>query len=62
MPITDFKKQIKILMTQKKINAGQLARMCDLNNATVYNYLNGDSQAAANNVELMINKLTEIKI
>ncbi len=62
MPKTDFKKQIRLLMIQKDVNAMKLARMCDINNATVYNYLNGDSQAAANNVELMINKLTEIKI
>jgi len=62
MPKTDFKKQIRLLMVQKNVNAMQLARMCDLNNATVYNYLNGDSQAAANNVELMIDKLTEFKV
>ncbi len=57
MKATNFRKEIMDLMKEKNVTTAQLYRACNLNPATVYNYLNGTSDILSHNLESMFDVL-----
>lgn len=60
MEKTDFRREIKNLIDEKGISIAKLARKADLNQGTVYNYLNGVSELTAANLAKLYDILYEI--
>lgn len=56
----DFRKQIKVLIKQKKVSVAKLSRMADLNSSTVYGYLNGSSEISAANLAKLFDILNNL--
>lgn len=59
---TDLRVQIRKLIVQKKISVSRLARHPDVNlhHNTVYNYLRGDTEMTAKNIEKVIDTLKSL--
>ena len=56
----DFKKAIRKLLIQKDISVAKLARKADMCQQTIYNYLEGNSEMTAANLEKVINTLNAL--
>lgn len=59
MPV-NFRQIIYELLAKKNISIAKLARKADLNHCTVYNYMNGQSEMTAANLENLLNTLESL--
>ena len=60
MTQTNFKQTISQLLIQKGISIAKLSRMVDLNQGTLYNFLNGDSNLGSTNLEKILDTLNKL--
>lgn len=58
---TDFRQQIRKLLIQKGVSAAKASRAADLNQTTVFNFLNGKSEMTAKNLAKLIDALTKME-
>ena len=56
---TNFRKQIAELLIKKGMSIARLSRLADLSPGTVYNFLDGKSEATAANLTKMLNVLNK---
>ena len=54
---TNFRKQIAELLIKKGMSIARLSRLADLSPGTVYNFLDGKSEATAANLTKILNVL-----
>ena len=57
MTAVDFRQILKQKMKKQEINIPKLARMAELNQATLYNYFSGKSEMAAANLQKLFDVL-----
>jgi len=57
MTSIEFRKILKQKMEEQKINIPKLARMAELNQATLYNYFSGKSELTAANLQRLFDEL-----
>ena len=53
----DFREEIKKIIRRKGMSIAKLARRADLNQGTVYNYVNGVSDMMGENIQKLLDVL-----
>ena len=52
-----LRNEIKFALESKKISVAKLARLTDIHQDTIYNFLNGKSQMTAENIDKLLEVL-----